>query len=71
MFLIELVRDYFTFREIISEFSVNFRKIWKSTENLGEMIWTNFVKNNLLENCLQTFGEFSEYFHFTTYELFT
>ena len=31
------IRDRLIFREILDEFSDNFRKIWKSTENLRKM----------------------------------
>ena len=54
MLLTKLVSDYFL---------GNFRKIGKSTENIGKMIMDYFVKNIFLENCWQILGEYSEHFH--------
>ena len=62
MLLIKLANDYFS--GILGEFSDNFPKICKSTENLRKMILDYFVKNNFSENCRQILGECSLHFRF-------
>ena len=52
-------------QEAVDEFSDNWRKIWKSAENLEKMILDKFREKDLLENCPRILIEFPEYFRFS------
>ena len=57
-------RERFFFGNSQWIFRTNFGKLENQQKTLGKWFWTNFVKNNFSENCLQILGECSEYFRF-------